>query len=271
MGQQDQRAKGVPVPVTRLHVEGAFDAGQAVALHAEQAHYLRSVLREGVGTVVSLFNAQSGEWRGEITQLSKSAGTVVLSAQSRTPGAEPDLWLCFAPIKRARIDFIAEKAAELGVSRLVPVITRFTQMSRVNTDRLRANAKEAAEQCERLSVPEVMEPLKFHDLIGQWPEERQLILGDETGEGPPIAEALQAKRYEKQAVLIGPEGGFAPEELDAVRGKPFVTAVSLGPRVLRADTAALAALACVQALSGDWRDGRPDFRAGLKDTSDPSG
>ncbi|MCR9256977.1 MAG: 16S rRNA (uracil(1498)-N(3))-methyltransferase [Alphaproteobacteria bacterium] len=254
----------IPTPVTRLYVEGDFTAGLSVLLDAERAHYLRSVLRLKPGEAISLFNGSAGEWCGEITSLAKSAAAVTLTKRNRAPAAEPDLWLCFAPVKRARIDFIAEKAAELGVSRLVPVMTRYTQMSRVNTDRLAANAMEAAEQCERLTVPEVAEPVAFDRLLADWDSERQLILGDETGAGPPIAEALSALSADRLAVLVGPEGGFAPDELDALHGKAFVTPVSLGPRVLRADTAALAALACVQAWSGDWRHGRPDFRAGLK-------
>jgi len=265
MTTQDKgRRAGVPEPVTRLHVPGAFAPGLSVVLDAERAHYLRSVLRLRTGETVSLFNAEAGEWRGELTALAKGSAAVTLTERTRAPAPEPDLWLCFAPIKRARIDFVAEKATELGVSRLVPVMTRHTQMSRVNTDRLRANAQEAAEQCERLAVPTVDAPTDFGALVNSWDSERQLILGDETGAGPPIAEALHSLVTRKVAVLVGPEGGFAPDELDALRGKPFVTAVSLGPRVLRADTAALAALSCVQAWCGDWRDGRPDFRAGLK-------
>ncbi len=172
------------------------------------------------------------------------------------------MWLAFAPIKRGRIDWIAAKATELGVARLLPVITGRTQMSRVNVGRLAANAVEAAEQCERMSVPPVDEPVSFAELIDAWPRHRILYVGDETGRGTPLAEALGANATLESAadtprgVLIGPEGGFAADELDALDVLPFVRKISLGPRVMRADTAAIAALAVIQALVGDWRTAR---------------
>ncbi|HEX9836481.1 MAG TPA: 16S rRNA (uracil(1498)-N(3))-methyltransferase, partial [Alphaproteobacteria bacterium] len=170
--------------------------------------------------------------------------------------ASPDLWLVFAPVKRARIDFVAAKATELGVSALRPVLTRHTAVERVNVERLRANAIEAAEQCDRLDVPEVAAPVALDALIEDWPAGRRLMLCDESGAAPPVAAALApfaAAPAAPWAVLTGPEGGFAGSELDALKKREFVTAVSLGPRTLRADTAALAALSCWQALVGDWR------------------
>ncbi len=244
-------------PAARLYVEESLVQGAGLGLDADRAHYLRNVLRLEPGASVALFNGRDGEWLGHIDAVDKRGAMVSLRRQLRPQDAEPDLWLCFAPIKKARIDFIAEKATELGVSALQPVFTRHTAMTRVNVERLRANAVEASEQTERLSVPAVREPLALEDLLQAWPSGRRLLLADEAGGGRPIAEALAglddtAKRS-PWALLVGPEGGFARAELDALRKLPFVTAVGLGPRILRADTAALAALACWQALLGDWQ------------------
>jgi len=241
----------------RLYTEAALADGASVTLDADRAHYLRNVLRLEACAAVALFNGRDGEWAGRIDTLGKRGAEIVLERQTRPQAPEPDLWLVFAPIKKARIDFIAEKATELGVSALVPVFTQHTAMTRVNVERLRANAMEAAEQTERLSVPEVREPVTLDALLKEWPIERRLLLADEAGGGAPIAQALSgldenAKRS-PWAILIGPEGGFDRAELDQLRKLPFVISVGLGPRILRADTAALAALACWQALLGDWQ------------------
>lgn len=246
---------------TRLYVPQDLGTGGAVGLTAEQAHYLKHVLRLDAGARVALFNGRDGEWVARIDGIGRGWASLTVDERRREQPVDPDLWLVFAPIKRARIDFIAQKATELGVSALVPVFTRFTQMTRVNNDRLLANAIEAAEQSARLSVPEVREPARLAQVLDAWPEGRRLILCDETGEGAPIDEALRGPDFADMppsALLIGPEGGFAEQELDRLGRLPFVTRVSLGPRVLRADTAALAALACWQALVGDWVGGRPD-------------
>lgn len=232
-----------------------------VDVDADRVHYLRDVLRLQTGAAVMLFNGRDGEWRSTIQDIRKRGMTLQVEAQIRQPVAEPDVWLCFAPIKRARLDFIAEKATELGVCRLQPVITRHTIVERVNTDRLRANAVEAAEQTERLTVPEVTEPVTLSQLVAGWPPGRHLLLADETGGGRPVADVLaaldDAARTAPWAVLTGPEGGFARSELDLVGRLPHVHAVGLGPRILRADTAALAALAVWQAIIGDWRQATP--------------
>lgn len=240
-------------PKLRLFVEAPLAAGAAVALGPDQAHYLCNVMRAQTGAAIALFNGGDGEWRGRIVETGKKKALLTIEAQIRPQEAEPDLWLIFAPVKRARIDFIAEKATELGVSVLQPVFTRHTVMSRVNDDRLRAIAIEAAEQCERLSVPEVRDPLPLDGLLAGWPAERRLILLDEGGGGRPVAEALAALPPGPAAVLVGPEGGFAKTELDALRALSFAVPVGLGPRILRADTAVVAALSCFQALCGDWR------------------
>jgi 16S rRNA (uracil1498-N3)-methyltransferase len=203
----------------------------------------------------------------------RQEGAVALIGDCRHPqAAEPDLWLCFAPVKRARIDYIAEKATELGVSVLQPIVTQHTIVERVNVERLRANAVEAAEQTERLSVPEVRAPLDLTRLLDTWPVGRRLLICDETGAGAPVAEALSAldagARAAPWAIVIGPEGGFAAGELAALRRIKDVTAVGLGPRILRADTAALAALSVWQALVGDWRQPTPRLSIDYRTSKD---
>ena len=255
--------------MARLFVEADLASGGEALLDAAQVHYLRNVMRRPDGAPLLLFNGRDGEWSGTLLSRGKKAAVAEIGERTRDQVAEPDVWLCFAPVKRARIDYIAEKATELGVSVLQPVVTRHTAVERVNVERLRANAVEAAEQTERLTVPEVREPIDLGKLLDAWPAERRLMMCDETGGGPPIAEALsqldEAARAAPWAIVIGPEGGFAEAELQALRRIKDVTSVGLGPRILRADTAALAALACWQALLGDWRRPTPrlsgDYRA----------
>ena len=242
--------------LARLYVPDDLNEGATIGLAAGQAHYLRAVMRAKPGERVALFNGRDGAWLAAIDKLTKNACWLSVGEQTRRPGAEPDLWLLFAPVKGARIDWVAQRATELGVSRLVPVLTERTQMRRVNEARLLANAIEAAEQCERLTVPEVAETAKLPAVLASWPENRRLLVADETGAGVPIAVALAEKGLSGPgAGLVGPEGGFSPDELDLLRELPFVSSVGLGPRVLRADTAAIALLAVCQAMCGDW--GRP--------------
>src|SRR5215212_1357973 len=242
--------------VTRLFTQLDLSAGAEAALDEAQAHYLRHVMRRGEGASLRLFNGRDGEWKAVLSLRGKKGAVAAVAERAREQVAEPDVWLCFAPVKRARIDYIAEKATELGVAVLQPILTRHTAVERVNVERLRANAVEAAEQTERLTVPEVRAPIDLARLLATWPAERRLLICDETGGGPPIAEALRAldaaARAAPWAIAIGPEGGFAEAELAALRRMRDVMAVGLGPRILRADTAALAALACWQALVGDW-------------------
>jgi 16S rRNA (uracil1498-N3)-methyltransferase len=218
-----------------------------------QAHYLRAVLRLDPGATVAAFNAVDGEWLCRLAEAGKRGARLSVEGQLRRPEPEPDPWLLFAPIKRARLDWLVEKATELGVARLLPVWTARTQPERINLERLHAHAVEAAEQSERLSVPELRPPEGLERVLAAWPVERALIVCDETGAGGPIAEAVRRLGGIPVAVLVGPEGGFGQTELDALAKLSFVTRVGLGPRVLRAETAAVAALAVFQAIAGDWR------------------
>ncbi|HXP97165.1 MAG TPA: 16S rRNA (uracil(1498)-N(3))-methyltransferase [Telmatospirillum sp.] len=240
-------------PKVRLFVDASLTEGASLVLEQKQTHYLLNVMRSQIGTPVALFNGRDGEWLARINHAGKRDLTVAIERQLRPQTPEPDLWLLFAPVKRARIDFIAEKATELGVSALVPVFTRHTVMSRVNEDRLKAIAVEAAEQCERLSVPEVRDSTALETVLQTWSASRRLFLLDEGGGGVPIADALAGGAVGPAAVLVGPEGGFSKSELDGLRALSFATPVGLGPRILRADTAVIAALSCFQALCGDWR------------------
>lgn len=244
----------------RLFVEDELAAGFDVSLSSAQAHYVTNVMRRGVGDILSLFNGRDGEWAGRIASAGRGRCDVAIQDMTGVQTRSPDLWLLFAPVKRAAIDLIAAKATELGVAAIRPVMTRHTAVTRVNLDRLRANVIEAAEQCRRRDVPRVMEPLPLAEVLADWDSTRRILLCDETGNGRPMAEILTELRTGDGAapgpwaVIIGPEGGFAETELDAFAKLPFVYAAAMGPRILRADTAALAALTCWQALLGDWTD-----------------
>jgi 16S rRNA (uracil1498-N3)-methyltransferase len=241
-------------PRHRVFVTAPLATGAEVAASAAQAHYLGTVLRLRPDNEIALFNGRDGEWRARIQSIGRKSATLMAVEQLRPQAAEPDLWLCFAPIKHARIDTIAEKAGELGAAVLQPVITSRTNVSRVNVERLTANAVEAAEQCERLTVPEVRVPVPLRQLVETWPTERKLLFCDEAGNGRAIADALAtAPRGGAWAILVGPEGGFDAVERSMLSALPAVLPVSLGPRLLRADTAAIAAMSLWQALVGDWR------------------
>ena len=238
----------------RLFVECPLGPGHAVALNPAQCHYLAAVMRRGPGDGLLLFNGRHGEWRAEIGELVRGRrGTAVAREQTRPQAPEPDLWLLFAPLKRTPVDHLARGATELGVSALMPVITRFTAAKRVNLERLRANAIEAAEQCGRLTVPDCVEPVALEQRLADWPPERRLLLCDISGGGAPVAEALAALSPSPWAVIIGPEGGFENAEIEAMAAMRETVRVSFGARILRAETAAVAALSCLQAVAGDWR------------------
>ncbi len=222
-----------------------------MALSQDQAHYLFAVMRLAKGAVIALFNGRDGEWRAEVAEAGKRNGVLLCLELSRPLQVPPDLWLLFAPIKKARTDFIVEKAAEMGARRIVPVQTRHTNSERIRQDRLQAHAIEAAEQCGGTFVPEVADLVALDRLLATWPAERRILWCDEALVGAPAA--LAGLEPGPWAILIGPEGGFSESEAARLRGMAQVVAVSLGPRILRADTAAVAALALWQAALGDWR------------------
>ena len=235
----------------RLYVDQPLGAGQAVALTADQAHYLFAVMRLGTGDLVLLFNGRNGEWRAEVAAPAKRGGTLTCLAQTAPLQPPPDLWLLFAPIKKARTDFIVEKAVEMGAARILPVQTRFTNAERLRQDKLQAHAIEAAEQCGATFVPEVADLTQLDRLLSAWPADRRLMWGDEGLAGQATA-LPDLPRGQPWAILIGPEGGFAETEKTRLRALPQIVPVSLGPRILRADTAAVAALTLWQLRYGDW-------------------
>jgi 16S rRNA (uracil1498-N3)-methyltransferase len=239
----------------RLFVADDLAAGASVALDADQAHYLRNVMRRCVGDPVYLFNGRDGEWRSTLAEIGKRRALATAGERVRGQPPASGPWLVFAPVKGGRVEDIVEKATELGAARILPAITERTVVPRVNVGRLQARAVEAAEQCDRLDVPDIAEARPLDAVLADWPAGRRLMWCDESGGGAPIADALAGAEKGPWAVMTGPEGGYAPAELDAVRKLPFVTAVGLGERILRADTAAVAALACLQAIAGDWRSG----------------
>ncbi len=237
----------------RLFVTPALARGAEIACETQQANYLINVLRGKIGDAVLLFNGRDGEWRAEIAAVGRNRCTLKAVEQTRPQSAAQDIALLFAPLKHARLDYMVQKATEMGVSSLRPVMTDHTIAGRVNLDRMRANVIEAAEQCGILSLPGVLPPEKLETLVGNWPRERALIYADEDAPlSAPVA-ALGSVREGPLAVLIGPEGGFSQAERRLLRSRSFVYPLSLGPRIMRADTAAVAALALVNAVLGDWR------------------
>lgn len=251
------------MPEPRILTDRRLSAGAAVALEEAEARHVGAVLRLEVGDSVRVFNAEDGEWRARIAEKSKRGMSLVVTEFVRAAHAAPDLELLFAPVKRHATDLIVEKAAELGVRRLRPVITQRTIAETVRLERLHAIAREAAEQTERFDVPEICEPQPLHKALDGWDAARALIFCDEAGEAPAILAAVQAHSSRHApapspqgsgvSLLIGPEGGFTSEERRMVRALPYVIPVSLGPRILRAETAAVAGLTIIQAAWGDWR------------------
>ncbi len=235
----------------RLFVPQDLAAGYGVILTLEQSRYLTSVMRQAIGAQVLLFNGRDGEWTATLTENGKRGALLKVEAQVRPMSLGPDLDLVIAMVKRGRVETIVEKAAELGVRRVRLTITRRTNVDFVKLGRLDAIAMEAAEQTGRLDVPSVEDPEKLDKILDGWDPARKLVFCDEGGDALPAFQALTGSQA-PAAILIGPEGGFAPEERERLRSLPFVTPMSLGPRILRADTAAISALTLWQAAAGDW-------------------
>jgi 16S rRNA (uracil1498-N3)-methyltransferase len=248
----DVRASRAP----RLHLAGPLAAGKTAALSAVQTNYLANVLRLGAGAWVLAFNGRDGEFLAEINAAGRKALILALTERMRAPEAPPDLDFLFAPLKHARLDYLAQKAVEMGAGRLRPILTRRTQVGRLNLERLEANAIEAAEQCGAVWTPRILPLEPLERTLAAWPAERVLVFCDEDGPAAGPLDALrELKADQGVGLLIGPEGGFDEPERTAILRVPRVVRLRLGPRVLRADTAAVAALALVQAALGDWREG----------------
>jgi 16S rRNA (uracil1498-N3)-methyltransferase len=239
-----------PDSTPRLFVEAALAEGGEVRIDGGQAHYLLSVMRLKAGDPVRLFDDRTGEWLGIARHIGKRDLALDVTDHLSEREPVPDLWLCAAPIRKGRVDWVAEKACELGVARLVPVFTRRAVVDRLNLDRLRAHMIEAAEQCGRTALPQLAEPVKLAALLRDWPAGRALFFADEAG-GLPALEAMRAHPG-PAAILIGPEGGFDDSEREAIRALPQSIGIALGPRILRADTAAAAAVTLWMGAAGDW-------------------
>ncbi len=237
----------------RLFVPQTMQANGEIEPDPQQTHYLLNVLRMHSGTQLLVFNGIDGEWLASLIEVSRRKVRLALMTQVRPQPAPSDLVYCFAPLKQGRLDYLVQKAVEMGAGVLQPVLTQHTQMSNIGIDRIRANVIEAAEQCGILAIPEVREVVKLDRLIWEWEPGRRLIFCDEGAETNNPVPALQAIAEQKLGLLIGPEGGFSEEERQQLRALPYVTAIPLGPRILRADTAAVAAMAVIQATIGDWR------------------
>jgi 16S rRNA (uracil1498-N3)-methyltransferase len=237
----------------RLYVDAPLHEGATVQLDRSQAHYLTGVMRLKSGDAVLVFNGRDGEWQAAV-RAEKRTAVLEVGAQSRPQTSPGDLHYLFAPLKSARLDYMVQKAVEMGASRLQPVLTRHGQIARVNTARVRANAVEAAEQCGILTLPDIAEPDSLTRVLGGFEPERCLVFCDEDAEvADPLRALEKVPRHTPLAILIGPEGGFAADERVALLRMPNVVRLGLGPRILRADTAAVAALALVQAVLGDWK------------------
>lgn len=238
-----------PKSLPRLFVRQPLGEGVGIDLDASQANYLGNVLRLREGAELLIFDGASGEWLARIAEAAKKRMTLTVERRTREPESIPDVWLAFAPVKRAQTDWLVEKATELGVARLIPVITHRTIVDRVKLDRLESIAIEAAEQCGRTRLPDIAEPLPLSRLLEEMDEDRTLYFADEGG-GEPAAQAFKPGGA---TILTGPEGGFTEEERSLIRSAANAIPISLGPRILRAETAALAAVAIYMALAGDWR------------------
>ena len=241
------------VRTIRLYVEQKLRSGSFVELPDKLSHYLCNVMRCREGNVISCFNPADGEFDCRITAIGKKKTIIEVGIRKRFSEKNNDVWLLFAPLKKDKTDFVIEKAVELGVTKIIPVLTSRTNADKVKTERFAAQAVEAAEQCGRLSVPEIAEPIELNNLLRSWENDRQLFFMDERRSGADILTAFGNSAGKPAALLVGPEGGFSDDETAVLNRHPCVKDISLGPRILRAETAATAALAVWQAVAGDWR------------------
>lgn len=284
------------LPSIRLHLAYTLDENNEISLEQKQAHYLTHVMRRKVGDQILAFNSDNGEWLAEITEVKKKSATLHIVEQTRSPASSPDCWLVCTPLKSGHLEFMIEKATELGAREIHTVKTQHMAIKRINAERLSAIAIEAAEQCERLDVPSIYELTEFRQLLADWPSDRPLFYGDESGHAEPFHKAVESFCHpraggdltavsskedshsrsslrsgsrlrgddniiQKWAVMVGPEGGFSHTELELLRSHKNTIGVSLGPRILRADTASTTLLALTQSLFGDWGK-KPSFRSG---------
>ena len=235
----------------RLYIAQPLSVDQKIELDERQSHYLTNVMKLKIGDSVHCFDNQNGEFGCEIAEITKKHCILQVTSHDKPYHLPPDIWLLFAPVKKDNTDFILQKATELGARKIIPVMTRYTISERIKKERFIAQTIEAAEQCRRVDLPEITEMVSFDNLLKSWPLERKLYYLDETLKGKPAKRAFTAD--EQCAILVGPEGGFSQQELETLRNTIFAQGVTLGPRILRAETAAIAALACWQALKGDWQ------------------
>lgn len=237
----------------RLYINTPLDKGNLISLQENQIHHLRNVLRLEPGDPVQLFNSASGEWLGELETLTKSHGVVLLQQQLKPRTIEPNIELLFAPLKQEAMHYLVEKTTELGVGRLAPITTEFTQVHKINQEKIARYCIDAAQQCERLSIPEIAPLQSLQKALQGWNPEKLLIICLERQDSIPITQLLQQlDPRQEMAFLIGPEGGFGPKDISLLTPHPFVRFCQMGPRILRAETAAVAALTCYQSLKGDW-------------------
>lgn len=238
----------------RLYTKEELIPQKTLTLGEEQTHYLKNVVKYNVGETLHCFDNRNGEFLCQITEIGKKSTILNVIEKTKDYTASPDIWLIFAPLKKDKTDFVIEKATELGCRRIIPVLTKYTITGNIKTERYIAQSIEAAEQCRRTDLPEISTPKKLEDLLFEWDNSRPLYFMDETLQSRPFIEILLTETSKKAALLIGPEGGFSPEELNLLRRLPFAKGATLGPRILRAETAVAAALSCWQAIIGDWRD-----------------
>ena len=236
----------------RIYVNEKLELNKTITLDEDQTHYLKNVVKYTTNDNLLCFDNQTGEYLCEIIDLAKKKTTIQVTEKVKDLYRCPDIWLLFAPLKKDKTDFVIEKATELGCSKIIPTITKYTITSNVKTSRYIAQSIEAAEQCRRTDIPEITEAINIKDLLQNWDGQRTLFFMDETLESKNFLQTLKENPTEKSAILVGPEGGFSEDELSLLRGLPFCKGATLGPRILRAETAATSALSCWQLISGDW-------------------